>query len=235
MDFLLSAEQQRPDWLLPSEAKQTNFSLERKHIWCGFVSYKGTHSLQLNCFGDSIILNSPPIQYLCLACRSRRGANEMPQFFKQLLSREWLQQTGRLPQWLVIVCHFKKKAITSSPVGRGESRGWGVMWLSGLSADGFLFVSCSLSAENCTQFTLSQVELSIYLKDRCQRCDGWEKDLIFPLADAQPPHRLTVQSTSSMFLLCCEFLSAFSSILIAEPMKASYLEKKQTIYINNQP
>lgn len=183
--IFFSAELQLPDWLLRSEVKQTNLSVKRKHIWNGFVLYKGMHSLLLNCFGDSIILDSPLIQYLCLACSSRWGANEMTKYFKRLLSREWLQQTGRLPQWLLIVCHFKKEAITSSPVGHWESGGWGVMWLSTLSADRFLFISCLPSTENSTRFTLSHAEMSIYLKERCQRFDRWEEDEIFPLADAQ--------------------------------------------------
>lgn len=45
----------------------------------------------------------------------------MTKHFKLLLSHECQQQTGRLPQWLLIVGHFKKETITSPPVGRGES------------------------------------------------------------------------------------------------------------------
>ena len=62
------------DWLLQSYIKQTNHFLKHKHMWCGFVLYKGVHSLLPNCFGDSVISNSPPLRYLCLACQSHWGA-----------------------------------------------------------------------------------------------------------------------------------------------------------------
>lgn len=35
---------------------------------------------------------------------------------------EWPQQTGWLPPWLLIACHFKKEDITSSPVGERGMR-----------------------------------------------------------------------------------------------------------------
>ena len=88
---------------------------QRKHTWCGFVSYKGWHSLLLNCFGDSIISNSPPIQYLCLVCRSHWGANETTEYFKQLLSYRNSPSAA-----VLVACHFKKEDIDPSPVwGRG--------------------------------------------------------------------------------------------------------------------
>lgn len=52
----------------------------------------------LNCFGDSIILDFPLIQYLCLVCWGCWGTNEITKYFKQLQSHKWLQQTGCLAQ-----------------------------------------------------------------------------------------------------------------------------------------
>jgi len=70
MDFLLGARA-AASWTDCSNLKESrpaslSLSLERKHTWCGFVSYKGTHSSSLNRFGDGIIWSSPPIQYLRL-------------------------------------------------------------------------------------------------------------------------------------------------------------------------
>lgn len=128
MDFCLGAELQFPDWLLQSEVKQTNLSPKRKHMWCGFMSYKGMHSLLANYFGDSIILNSPPIgpQYLCLEGRSCPGASKMTKDFKQLLSCGSSRQ-GRLPRWLLIVSHFKERGyyiFTCGPWGRAGDEEW---------------------------------------------------------------------------------------------------------------
>lgn len=71
-----------------------------------------------------------------------------------------------------------KETITTLPVGRGESGGWGLMWLSALSAGCFPFVSSSPSTESSTRFTLSfRAEAFIYLKERCQRCGSGETRL----------------------------------------------------------
>lgn len=124
--IFLSAELQLPDWLLQSEAKQASLPLKRKHIWYVFVTYKGTHSSLLHCFGGGIIWNSPLIQYLCLAHQSRQGANEMTKHFKQLLSSEWQQQTDPLPQWPLIMCHSRKRTLRLHlwAAGRAGDEDW---------------------------------------------------------------------------------------------------------------
>lgn len=55
---------------------------------------------------------------------------------------------------------------------------------------------------------LSQAEVSIYLKVRCQWCDRWEEDRIFSFSWCPADHwnTPTAQFTASVFPFRCEFL-----------------------------
>lgn len=116
------------------------------------------------------------------------------------------KQTGCLSDFL-LCASLRMRALHLHlwAMGRAGDEEWCGCQL--FSADRFLFVSHSTSTENCTRFTLSHAKVSIYLKERCQWCDGWVEDLILTLAHAQSERTVTVLFTAYMFPFYCEFLS----------------------------
>ena len=149
--------------------------------------------------------------------------------FKRLLSCERLQMTGRLPQQLLIGSHFKKEAITSSPLGRGERGRWGAMWLSTVGRP--LPVGLSRRPLRAAHDLLSLGLRCPFISRRDVKgvTDEERTSYFLSLMPSQPTHALTVVFESSMFPFCCHPECGW---VIADPVKENYFLK---VVIRNQP
>lgn len=147
------------------------------------------HSLPLNCYGDSIILNSPPIQYLCLACQA---AMEPMKWQNTSNNGCHAGAYNKQPGSLSLLTRLSWAILRKGPLhlhmwamGRQGDEKWWDCHVCQLTR---VCVSRSRHPLRATDNSLSLAEVSIYLKESCQGYDGWEKN-IFPSPDIQSAGR----------------------------------------------